>query len=144
MISRKLMINIIVFVVCGAIALTIPVFINYCQSTPAAAGDETQLPYVLHSKFVGDNYPMTDARIMWQIYLTQGETIVASWSDIYASISTNNSLIYDTEHLQLTPNGLRYRGLVTATDYKNLYINGYSSSVTYKNYTCTLNLKKIN
>ena len=39
------------------------------------------------------------------------------------------------------PNGFRYRGLADTTDYENLYATGYSSTVTYKNYTCTLTLK---
>ena len=141
MFTRKLMINLVVFVVCGAIALTIPVFVNYWQTDTASAGDETKPPYVLHSTFVGDNYPMTDARIMWQIYLTQGDTIIATWEAIYNSLTGNQTLTFDTEHLELTPYGLRYFGLKTAADYENLYTNGYSSSVTYKNYTCTLNLK---
>ena len=141
MFTRKLMINLVVFVVCGAIALTIPVFVNYWQTDTASAGDETKPPYVLQSTFVGDNYPMTDARIMWQIYLTQGETVIATWEEIYNSVSTNNNVLsYDTEHLILTPNGLCYRGLATTTDYENLYATGYSSTVTYQGFTCHITL----
>lgn len=141
MFRRKLMINIIVFVVCGAIALTIPVLVNHWESTPTVAGEATELPYVLRSKFVGDDFHLGDARVMWQIYLTQGDDIIATWENLYNTIKITQQITYDTEHLQLTPNGFRYRGLADTTDYENLYATGYSSTVTYKNYTCTLTLK---
>lgn len=145
MFRRKLIINILVFVVCGAIAFTIPVLVNYWQTTPTLASNEPNpdhdLPFVLQSKFVGEDYPMADARVMWQVYFTRGDVVVATWASIYHAISTTNPLDFDTEHLELTPNGLRYRNLATTADYENLYANGYSSTVTYQGYTCTLILK---
>ena len=138
MFHRKLMINIIVFVVCGVIALTIPVFVNYWKTTSTSATKPTT--YTLTSTFVGEDSHLTDARIMWQICLMNNEIIVLTWENIYQNIN-NYPLIFDNEHLILTPNGLCYRGLATTQDYENLYATGYSSTVTYKNYTCTLTLK---
>ena len=143
MLRRKLMINIIVFAVCGLIALTIPVLVNYYKTTPTSASDKPEqvMPYALHSVFVGDNYHLGDARIMWQVYLTQGDTVITTWEEIYNSASKNHSLLsYDHEHLVLTPNGLRYRNLATAEDYENLYLHGYSSTVSYQGFTCHITL----
>ena len=141
MFRRKLMINIIVFVVCGAITLTIPVLVKYWQQTPVTAGEEPEPTYELHSKFVGNDFHLGDTRVMWQIYLTQDEHISATWEEIYSTIKVTQQITYDTEHLQLTPNGFRYRGLATAADYENLYATGYSSTVNYQGFTCTLTLE---
>ena len=138
MLRRKLMINIIVFAVCGAIALTIPVFVNYWHKTTASASEQT---YTLTSTFLGKSNHFQDARVMWQICLMSGDTVVATWEDIYRTASINNSITFDTENLTLTPNGFCYRGLATTADFEKLYERGYSSSVTYNGYSCVLQLQ---
>ena len=132
---RKLMINLIIFAVCGAIALTIPVFVNCWQDKSTMASNDRPT-CVLKSVFVGDEFSFSDSWVVWQIYLTQGDTIVADWHAIYTSINAGAPIDYDTKNLQLTANGFCYRGL----DFEHLYSSNYSSSVTYKNYTCTLTL----
>jgi len=142
MTCRKLVLNILIFVVCGAVAITVPVLINHLSKPTVTANDDKSVSTncILVSEFVGDDYRFTDTCIVWQVYLKNGFTVIATWNEIYAALSQHNPLIYDTEHLALTPYGLCYRGLQTQEDYDKLYNTGYTSSVTYQGKTCLLDL----
>ncbi len=139
---RKLVLNILIFVVCGAVAITIPVLVNHLSQPSVSANNNTPTTNnsILVSEFVGDDYRLTDSCVVWQVYLKSGATVVATWDEIYVALSQHNPLVYDTEHLELTPYGLCYRGLQTQEDYDKLYNTGYTSSVTYQGKTCLLNL----
>lgn len=140
MLLRKLIINLIVFIVCGTIALTIPVLVNHFKQKAVAASSSPSNPntYKLTSCFVGDQNLFDDTRVAWQISLTDKTRLIADWTAIYQDACCNHNLIYDVENLVLTAQGLVYRGVLNQADYESLYAQRYTSTVTYKGYTCEI------
>ena len=141
MLRRKLMINLLVIVLCGAVALTIPVIVNQLQKSADAAINPNDPSVILVSEFVGDSYvDLGDTCVVWQICLKRGNTVVVTWDEIYQAAITRNALSYDREHLKLTRYGLCYTGIHSADDYQKLYDTNYHSYVNYQGRTCLLQL----
>lgn len=139
MFRRKLLLNLLILVICGTVAISIPVIVNH-WSKPASANDNGQTPVTLESVFVDcTNLDFIDSCVVWQIYQKCGDKIVAAWDTIYASLN-ENPLEYDHDKLQLTSYGLCLKGIHTPADYQKLYDDGYSSDVTYQGQTCRLQL----
>ena len=91
--------------------------------------------------FVGDRYQdQMDACVIWQIEQKHGNTVIATWDEIYANINNDNPLVYDSTHLTLTRYGLVYRDAQTAADYQKLKTADYHSTVIYQNHSCVLSL----
>ena len=140
MFSRKLLFNLLLVLICGIVTISIPVIVRYQQNSARASTNQTNTTnWFLTCEFVG-NQEQIDAYLVWRIYQKCGNTIVADWEDIYASINATNPLTYDTVHLKLTPQGLVYRDINTPEDYQKLYATGYSSFVIYQGKTCRLTL----
>ena len=70
--------------------------------------------------------------------LTDKTKLIADWTAIYQDACCNHNLIYDVENLVLTAQGLVYRGILNQADYESLYAQRYTSTVTYKGYTCEI------
>ncbi|MBR4418954.1 MAG: hypothetical protein IKT33_03020 [Clostridia bacterium] len=141
MLRRKLIFNLVVLAVCGAIALTIPVIANHFKKKPTAATSNNNNPnsYKLTSYFVGDQKPLSDVHLVWQLCLTDNYNhVVANWEEIYKDTSHNFTLAYDTKCLNLTASGLVYQGILNQIDYESLYTEGFRSTVTYKGFTCEI------
>lgn len=138
MMRRKLIINVIIIFVCGAVALSLPVFVKHWRSAPTATASDNNNNHRLVGKFVGNSQTIGDWYLVWQISLESHDTVIATWDDIYQNILQNpNSVIYNTESLKLTSYGFICRDLSV---YEYLDIIDYSYQVTYKGYTCTLRL----
>lgn len=142
MFSRKLVINLLIVFICGTVAISLPVIVQYQQKpSQASTTQPTTAAWVLVCAFVGDTQQeQTDYYLAWQISQKRGNTVIATWEDIYTAISVGNPLTYDTVHLELTPQGLIYRNVNTPEDYQKLYTTGYTSFVTYQGQTCVLTL----
>lgn len=144
--QKKLVINLMIFLICGTVAISLPIIVNNLQkptnaSTGETTAETTVTDWQLVGVFVGDRYQnKMDACVVWQIEQKSGNTIITTWDEIYASISTTNPLNYDTEHLTLTRYGLVYHGAQTAEDYQNLKTADYHSTVIYQNHSCVLTL----
>ncbi len=139
MFRRKLVINLLIIVLCGTVVLSIPVLAQHMQKSANAASDHDKLTLV--GKFVdGSCLNTVDYCAVWQICQKRGNTVVATWDDIFASIGPYNPITYDREHLQLTPYGFCYREIYTAADYQKLCDSNYYSYVTYQGQTCLLKL----
>ena len=140
MLRRKLIFNFVILAVCGAIALTLPVIANHFKKKPATAtANNNPHNYKLSSYFVGDQNPLADTRVAWQLCLTDNyNNVVASWEEIYQDASLNFNLIYNAECLDLTVNGLVYQGIRNHADYENLYADGFRSTVSYNGFTCEI------
>ena len=153
MLRKKLLINLAIILICGAIALSLPVLVGHIQkptnastNTPEENSANTTTPtleidWQLNSIFVGEQYQdKVDCSIIWQIEQKHGNKVITTWDEIYANITATNSLTYDNEHLTLTRYGLVYRGLQTPTDHQTLYATGYQSTVIYQDHSCVLTL----
>lgn len=139
MFRRKLLLNLLILVICGTVAISIPVIVNHWSKPASADGNGQDVTLV--SVFVDcTNLDSADSCVVWQIHQKRGDTIVADWDTIYASLNAQNRLDYDHANLQLTPYGLCFKGIHTPADYQNLYDTGYSSNVTYQGQTCRLQL----
>lgn len=128
---RKLVLNLVIFVLCGAIAVSVPFMIKFWQKRTVTANEGTNTTTsncTLASKFVGDQLHLSDYYFVWQVYLIRDFQVVVTWEEIYADISPHNPLVYDTENFILTPYGLCYRGLS----------NDHVSRVTYQGHSCLL------
>lgn len=124
---RKLMINIAVVVICGLIAISVPVLANHFSHTTNA-----NTPVSLVS--VPTNNHLLDAKAVWQLELRQGDRVIKTWDEIYQSIQAHHTTItYDSNNLQLTSYGLLLPDNKTTE-------GGYHSVVIYENYQCELKL----
>ena len=141
MLRRKLAANLLFIVICGAVALSLPVLIQSLQKSAAASGTQSADDWTLVSIFVGDRHQdKVDSCVVWQIQKQRGD-IVITWDEIYAAITKSNPLTYtDTEHLTLTSHGIVYRGIRSAADYQILLDSQYTAKVTYQGLNCTLQL----
>ena len=140
MFRRKLLINLCVVLVCGTIAISLPVIVNHMQKPVQATGQSGSSNWELTSKLVNNN-PSNDICVVWQIECKHGNKVIESWRSIYQAIQQDSSLIdYDTTHLQLTKYGFAYRNLKTTADYQTLLQSGYQTVVTYNHHQCSLTL----
>lgn len=123
---RKLVVNLAVIIMCGIVALSIPVIANHLPKT--ANADSRQVTLV-SSLTTNDFY---ENALIWQIELRRGEKIIQTWDEIYQALNQHKATLnYDTQTLKLTAHGLVY----TKTTKDN-----YSSVVTYQDYSCRLSL----
>lgn len=122
---QKLVINLSVIIMCGIIALSIPVLVNHLPKSAHASGN-----LVLDS--VRSDNDLFDTNIGWQLVLRRGDKIVQTWDEIYQTIQNHTATLdYDETVLKLTSQGLFY----TKTT-----VDNFSTVVTYQNYHCELNL----
>lgn len=136
---RKLMINCLIVLICGVIAVSIPVIVNYNQKQASATNNQSNIKLVC--EFVGDKYPdASDSGIIWQIYQKSDNKIVMTWDEIYTIVSKKNTLQYDQENLIITSKGLTFRNIHTPAEYQALYNSNYCSSVTFQGQTCLIKL----
>lgn len=141
MFRRKLLINLCVVLVCGTVAISLPIMINQMQKPAQATGRSTVPNWELTSKLVKCSNLPNDICVVWQIECKHGNETVESWQSIYQAIQQDSSLInYDTTHLQLTKYGFAYRNLKTTADYQTLLQSGYQTVVTYNHHQCILTL----
>ena len=135
------MINLAVILLCGVVALTIPVLIGSSYATSANPNGTPD--WTLVCTYVGDDYQkMIDYPVIWQIEQRRGNTILATWDKFYHNLAIY-PIVYDTAYLEITPYGLCYRGLESWEDLRKLHTRGYSSLVTYRGQTCTLILPNL-
>ena len=141
MFRRKLLINLCVVLVCGTIAISLPVIVNHMQRPAQASEQSNKYDWELTSELIKYDNQANDICVVWQITCKQGKKTVESWQSIYQAIQQDSSLIdYDTTHLQLTKYGFAYRNLKTTADYQTLLQSGYQTVVTYNHHQCSLTL----
>ncbi|MBO4726398.1 MAG: hypothetical protein J5598_02230 [Clostridia bacterium] len=150
MLRKKLVINLAIILICGTVALSLPVIVNHLPKTTNASTNTNKencttitpnTDWYLTSIFVGHQYhDKVDCGVVWQIEQKCGDNVIATWDEIYANINTANPLSYDHENLTLTSYGLVYIGLQSDADYQILYASGYQSTVIYQNHSCVLTL----
>ncbi|MCQ2382575.1 MAG: hypothetical protein MJ060_01910 [Clostridia bacterium] len=131
MFRRKLTINLIVVLVCGTIAVSLPIIVNHLQK-PTHADNGYQIEETLISLFVGDQFQdKLDTYAIWQLELRRGEKVLENWQQIYTTITTDSSLIvYNQDQLKLTNYGLICRDKQTTAQFQAV--------VTYQGHSCTL------
>lgn len=130
MFRRKLTINLIVVLVCGTIAISLPIIANHLQKPTHA--DNYRTSEELISIFVGNQFQdKLDTYAVWQLELRRGEKVLENWQQIYTTITTDSSLIvYNQDQLKLTNYGLICRNKQTTAQFQTV--------VTYQGHSCTL------
>ena len=129
MLRRRTVVSLFITAVCLTVAISIPIIVSFRHKTTQATDNQLTLA----CEFVGTHYQhLLDFPLIWQVYLTDGEDVIATWEEIYPTINRLNPLGYDSEHLMLTEYGLAYRGVTIPAN--------YTSTVTYKGLRCTLTL----
>ena len=99
MLRKKLVINLVVVIVCGIIALSVPVIANQLQKPTKAIDSATLIYYPVNDNLHDATY--------WQLELRTDQTTVATWKQIYDSVLKQPSLLrYDQDKLQLQSYGL--------------------------------------
>ncbi|MCM1404148.1 MAG: hypothetical protein NC133_01395 [Prevotella sp.] len=140
MLRRKLFLNLAILLLCGSVALSIPVLVNHWKQ-PANASDQNDCGLTLVSEFSGTGSAhATDACVAWRLCLQRGASVVTTWDEIYADYLHGGTLSYDQKHLKITAYGLCYRDIHTAEDYQKLFASQYCSYVIYQGQTCLLQL----
>ena len=128
MLRSKLFINIAIVLVCGTVAISLPIIVNHLQK-PANA-DIYATDWELVSVFVGDRYQdKVDTTAIWQIEQRHGNRVIHTWDEIYAAICADESLIsYHHDELKLTRYG--FCQIKTTAHFQAV--------VTYLNQSCLL------
>lgn len=120
---RKFILNLVVVLVCGVIALSLPVIVNHTRKTANANSNQVHLCSVK----IDDN--LLDTTV-WQIKLVSGDKVIKTWDEIYQAVNDGKAtLTYDNENLRLDVRGLL---LKKTTEGK------YHSVVIYQGYDCEL------
>jgi|GEM_PF-2589551 len=141
MLRKKLFLNLLIILVCGTVALSLPVIASHIQTPTNASTNESTSDWQLVSVFVGNQFEnQVDSTVVWQIERRRGKTVLATWDEIYAESNFENTIQYDDKHLKLTAYGLVYDGLQSPDDYQSLYESGYRSTVIYQEHSCILQL----
>ena len=120
---RKFILSLVVVLVCGVIALSLPVIVNHTRKTANANSNQVHLCSVK----IDDN--LLDTTV-WQIQLFSGNKVIKTWDEIYQAVNDGKAtLTYDDENLRLDARGLL---LNKTTEGK------YHSVVIYQGYHCEL------
>ena len=128
MLRRKLLINLLIVLVCGTVAVSLPIIVNNMQKSSNAT-TPTQ-DWQLVSIYVGNQYKnLKDNYNIWQIELRHGDKVIP-WSEIFATIQNDPTKIdYDTTKLRLLENGDGFVYLTKTTA---------AAVVTYQGKSCLL------
>ncbi len=126
---RKLFINLAVILVCGTVAISLPVIASHLQTSADATAHKD---YQLTCKFVGsDHHDYCDNYLIWQLELKCGNQIISPWQEIHQSIINNPTLAtYDANYLELKTNGFHQIKTTTETPMVVIY-DGYRCVLTY-------------
>ena len=133
MFRRKLIINLVVVLLCGIIAVSLPVIMNNLSKPNHAESQSTNNDWQLISINVGNQYcDLLDTTLIWQLECHHGKQVIHNWQQIYQVISTDNSIItYNPKLFCLTAYGLVCLDNKTTEHY---------SVVTYQNHQCIITL----
>ena len=100
MLRKKLLINLAIILICGAIALSLPVIVSHLQKPTSASTEEneesttnsTTADWQLTSTFVGQKYQdKIDCGVVWQIEQKHGNKVITTWDEIYANITATRT-----------------------------------------------------
>lgn len=133
MFRRKLVLNIVIVLICGLIAISLPVIVNHMSRTAHANNQPNTEDWQLVSINVGDQYcDLLDTTLIWQLECRKGKQVVHNWQQIYHVISTTSSTItYNQKLFRLTSYGLVRLNNKTTEHY---------SVVIYQNHQCRIDL----
>lgn len=128
MLRRKLLINLLIVLVCGTVAVSLPIIVNNLQKSRDIVAQTED--WQLVSIYVGNQYKnLRDNYNIWQIELRHGDKVIP-WSEIFATIQNDPTKVdYDTTQLRLLENGDGFVYLTKTTA---------AAVVTYQNKSCLL------
>ena len=110
---RNLIINAVVILICGTIAITLPILLNSSNSDAASELDtDLDNPQAtLQCINVDEEYRDTsDYPHIWQLRLVLNDDIIITWNEIYTTHTNQSSQLTVTGPLAITPSGIVYKG----------------------------------
>ena len=109
---RNVAINAIVVLICGAVAITLPILLNSnSDATPSSNADLNNPKATLQCINVDEEYRGTsDYPHIWQLRIVLGDETITTWNEIYTTYTNTPSQLTVTGPLVITPTGIVYKG----------------------------------